>query len=130
MLLFVVSMTALTSCNKEAQNLIVGKWECVNAFYTDEGITYPIPNVDGMIWEFKSDGKLTVTLPASIDHEIDLYNPTASYVILGDLLTITSTDEDGDVDTEVYNIKELNDTKLLLENYDGDVLVTSEFKRK
>lgn len=128
MLLFVFSMTALTSCNKEAENLIVGKWECTTATYTDEGSTYSVPELIGMIWEFKANGNLIGTL---LDVEDDDYTAEASYVILGNILTITSTDLDGDVDTESYVIKELTKSKLVLEDDDNewDENAVLEFKK-
>ena len=127
MLLFVFSMTALTSCNKEAENLIVGKWECTTATYTEEGSTYSVPELIGMIWEFKANGDLIGTL---LDVEDDDYTAEASYVILGNILTITSTDLDGDVDTESYVIKELTKSKLVLEETDEwDETAVLEFKK-
>ena len=128
MLLFVFSMTALTSCNKEAENLIVGKWECTTATYTDEGSTYSVPELIGMIWEFKANGDLIGTL---LDVEDDDYTAEASYVILGNILTITSTDLDGDIDTESYVIKELTKSKLVLEDDDNewDENAVLEFKK-
>ena len=127
MLLFVFSMTALTSCNKEAENLIVGKWECTTATYTDEGSTYSVPELIGMIWEFKANGDLIGTL---LDVEDDDYTAEASYVILGNILTITSTDLDGDIDTESYVIKELTKSKLVLEETDEwDETAVLEFKK-
>ena len=127
MLLFVFSMTALTSCNKEAENLIVGKWECTTATYTDEGSTYSVPELIGMIWEFKANGDLIGTL---LDVEDDDYTAEASYVILGNILTITSTDLDGDIDTESYVIKELTKSKLVLEETDErDETAILEFKK-
>ena len=127
MLLFVFSMTALTSCNKEAENLIVGKWECTTATYTDEGSTYSVPELIGMIWEFKANGDLIGTLLDVEDYD---YTAEASYVILGNILTITSTDLDGDVDTESYVIKELTKSKLVLEETDEwDETAVLEFKK-
>lgn len=130
MLLFVFSMTALTSCNKEAEKLIVGKWECTAASYTDEGSTCSVPELIGMIWEFKANGDLIGTLLDDEDDYDDI-SETASYVILGNILTITSTDLDGDVDSDSYVIKELTKSKLVLEDDDDDWDETAilEFKR-
>ena len=130
MLLFVFSMTALTSCNKEAENLIVGKWECTTATYTDEGSTYSVPELIGMIWEFKANGDLIGTILDDED-DYDDVSETASYVILGNILTITSTDLDGDVDSESYIIKELTKSKLVLEDddYEWDENAVLEFKK-
>ena len=126
MLLFVMSMTALTSCNKEKTNLIVGKWECTTATYTEAGVTQSVPWVIGMVWEFKSDGTV---ISNSIDIDDEEIEVSATYVVTGDALTITGVDEDGDIDTETYLIKELTKSKLLLEERDEDELFVLEFKK-
>ena len=126
MLLFVVSMTALTSCNKEKENLIVGKWECTTATYTEDGVTQSVPWLSGMVWEFKANGTIIAYALDEDDEEIDA---TATYVVSGDALTITSVDEDGDVDSETYLIKELTKSKLVLEERDEDDLLVLEFKK-
>ena len=126
MLLFVMSMTALTSCNKEKTNLIVGKWECTTATYTEAGVTQSVPWVIGMVWEFKSDGTI---ISNSIDIDDEEIEVSATYVVTGDALTITGVDEDGDIDTETYLIKELTKSKLVLEERDEDELFVLEFKK-
>ena len=129
MLLFVVSMTTLTSCKKENTKLIVGRWECVTASYTDDGITESIPALKGMVWEFKADGK--VVADVSIDlPDIDIIEADATYVVSGDVLTIKSVESDGDIDTEKYLIKELTKSKLMLEERDDDEVLVLEFKKK
>ena len=129
MLLFVVSMTTLTSCKKENTKLIVGRWECVTASYTDDGITESIPALKGMVWEFKADGK--VVADVSIDlPDIDIIEADATYVVSGDILTIKSVESDGDIDTEKYLIKELTNSKLMLEERDDDEVLVLEFKKK
>ena len=129
MLLFVVSMTTLTSCKKENTKLIVGRWECVTASYTDDGITESIPALKGMVWEFKADGK--VVADVSIDlPDIDIIEADATYVVSGDVLTIKSVESDGDIDTEKYLIKELTNSKLMLEERDDDEVLVLEFKKK
>jgi hypothetical protein len=125
MLLFVVSMAALTSCKKENKNLILGKWECVTASFTEDGETNSVSGVIGMVWEFKANGTVTATLPEDLDD-----GDTASYVVLDNQLTITSTDEYGDIDTQTYTIKELTKTKLMLEKSHGNDLLSVEFKKK
>jgi uncharacterized protein (TIGR03066 family) len=128
MLLFVVSMTTLTSCKKENTKLIVGRWECVTASYTDDGITESIPALKGMVWEFKADGK--VVADVSIDlPDIDINEADATYVVSGDVLTIKSVESDGDIDTEKYLIKELTKSKLVLEERDDDEVLVLEFKK-
>ena len=129
MLLFVVSMTTLTSCKKENTKLIVGRWECVTASYTDDGITESIPALKGMVWEFKADGK--VVADVSIDlPDIDIIEADATYVVSGDVLTIKSVESDGDIDTEKYLIKELTNSKLMLEERDDDEVLVLELKKK
>ena len=128
MLLFVVSMTALTSCKKENTKLIVGRWECVTASYTDDGITESIPALKGMVWEFKSDGK--VVADVSIDlPDIDIIEADATYVVSGNTLTIRSVEIDHDVETETYLIKELTNSKLVLQERDNDDYLLIEFKK-
>ena len=129
MLLFVVSMTALTSCNKEAEQLIVGKWECVSASYSDDGVTFPTPDLKGMIWQFYADGSMVVTTPEGYTHEFDLIGLSPSYIILGNLLTISYTDYDGDLESDVYVIQELTKNKLLLKENDDDDWLSVEFKK-
>ena len=128
MLLFVVSMTALTSCKKENTKLIVGRWECVTASYTDDGITESIPALKGMVWEFKADGK--VVADASIDlQDIDIIEADATYVVSGNTLTIRSVEIDHDIETETYLIKELTNSKLVLQERDNDDYLLIEFKK-
>ena len=127
MLLLVFLMTAITSCKKESQNLILGKWECVTASFTEDGETNPVPGVVGLVWEFKANGTVIATLPEDLDD-----GDTASYVVLNNQLTITSTDENGDVNTKTYTIKELTKTKLMLEMLEGSSgndLLSVEFKK-
>ena len=126
MLLFVMSMTALTSCNKAKENLIVGKWECTTATYTDAEGTQTIPWLNGMVWEFKADGTVTSSGIDVDDAEVDA---SATYVVANDALTITGVDEDGDIDSETYLIKELTKSKLVLEERDEDDSLVLEFKK-
>jgi hypothetical protein len=126
MLLFVVSMTTLTSCNKEAEKLIVGKWECTSAVDTDYSISHTMPWLIGMVWEFKTNGDFIGTID---DDEYGDVTVSASYSILADVLTITYIDEDGDVESESYIIKELTKTKLVIKDSDWDEEAMVEFKK-
>ena len=126
MLLFVVSMTALTSCSKKSENLIVGKWECTTASYTEDGETQSFTDLNGMIWEFKADGTVIGIMPDDLDNGTDI---SVKYAIVDNVLTLTYTDEDGDLEKETYTIKELTKSKLVLEESAGDMIVTFEFKR-
>ena len=126
MLFFVVSMTALTSCSKKSEKLIVGKWECIAASYTENGETQSFTELNGMIWEFKSDGTVVGSMPEDFDDGTDL---SVTYVIVDDQLTMSYVDEDGDLDKETYTIKELTKSKLVLEEVVGSESVTFEFKK-
>ena len=126
MLLFVVSMTALTSCSKKSEKLIVGKWECIAASYTENGETQSFTDLNGMIWEFKSDGTVVASMPEDLDDEADL---KVTYVIVDDQLTMSYIDEDGDPEKETYTIKELTKSKLVIEETMGNQSITYEFKK-
>ena len=126
MLLFVVSMTALTSCSKKSEKLIVGKWECIAASYTENGETQSFTDLNGMIWEFKSDGTVVASMPEDLDDEADL---KVTYVIVDDQLTMSYIDEDGDLEKETYTIKELTNSKLVIEEVAEQTTVKIEFKK-
>ena len=128
LLLFVVSMTTLTSCNKEAEKLIVGKWECTSAVHTEYSVSHTMPWLIGMVWEFKTNGDFIGTID-DLDEQYGDITVSASYVILGDVLTITYVDEDGDFDSESYIIKELTKTKLVIKDSDWDDEAVVEFKK-
>lgn len=126
MLLFVVSMTALTSCSKKSEKLIVGKWECVAASYTENGETHSFTELNGMIWEFKTDGTVIGLMPEDFDNGTDL---SVTYVIVDDQLTMSYIDEDGDLEKETYTIKELTNSKLVIEEVAEQTTVKIEFKK-
>ena len=130
MLLFVVSMVSLTSCKKENANLILGKWECTSATYTQAGYApQTVPWLNGMVWEFKANGTLIGSIPDDLD-ETDDETGSATYVVSGDVLTVTYIDEEeGDTETESYAIKELTKTKLVLEETEDNITATLEFKK-
>ena len=121
-LLFVVSMTALTSCKKTSKELIVGKWECTAASFTEDGVTQPVSYLNNMIWEFTANG----TVISSLNE--DTNNGTATYAVVDSELTITYTDED-EIEIEKYTIKELTNSKLLLEKSIDNRIITYEFKK-
>ena len=114
----------VVSCNKNKEELILGKWECVAASFTDDGETYPVTDAIGLIWDFKANG----TVVASHINQVD-DSDTASYSLLDDVLTTTFTNEFGNSDVNSYTIKELNKNKLLLESRNEKEVLTIEFKR-
>ena len=128
LLLFVASLTAMTSCKKVDKNLIVGSWKCSAATLTEYGQPVPYISAVGLVWEFQSDG----TLIAELAPEIDIESVTSTYAISGNQLTISYRDDDGDLESETYTINELTKTKLkITENeyeFDDD-RITLEFAK-
>lgn len=125
MLLFVVSMTALTSCNKEAENLIVGKWECTSAIATLDDETEIVSQYIGWVWLFNNDGIVTTEYNGE-ESETPIVS-TAKYVIDDNQLTFTSLNNE---ETIVYTIKELTSSKLSIElPIEEDSSLSLEFKK-
>lgn len=58
MFICIVSLTALTSCGKDAS--IVGKWKCTVDNYNDNGNGFGHDSRVGSIWEFKDGGVLNM----------------------------------------------------------------------
>lgn len=128
MLLFVASMTALTSCKKVDTNLLIGKWECVSASYTDDNVQQPLPSyIIGMVWEFNTDGSVAGNVFDPTDG--DDFSNSATYTVSGSVLTIRYRDIDGDLETETFLINELTNSKLVLRERDDDDLLLLEFKK-
>ena len=124
-LLFVVSMTALTSCNKEAENLIVGKWECTSAIATLDDETEIVSQYIGWVWLFNNDGIVTTEYNGE-ESETPIVS-TAKYVIDDNQLTFTSLNNE---ETKVYTIKELTSSKLSIElPIEEDSSLSLEFKK-
>ena len=109
LLLFVASLTAMTSCKKVDKNLIIGSWKCSSATLTTLGVPMDYPLAEGMNWTFQSDGKLIAELVPELDIE-DITN----YVINGNELRVSWVELDGDLETEFFTIKELTNSKLTL----------------
>lgn len=125
MLLFVVSMTALISCNKEAENLIVGKWECTSAIATLDDETEIVSQYIGWVWLFNNDGIVTTEYNGE-ESETPIVS-TAKYVIDDNQLTFTSLNNE---ETIVYTIKELTSSKLSIElPIEEDSSLSLEFKK-
>lgn len=125
MLLFVVSMTALTSCKKEAENLIVGKWECTSAIATLDDETEIVSQYIGWVWLFNNDGIVTTEYNGE-ESETPIVS-TAKYVIDDNQLTFTSLNNE---ETIVYTIKELTSSKLSIElPIEEDSSLSLEFKK-
>ena len=65
-------------------------------------------------------------MPEDFDDGTDL---SVTYVIVDDQLTMSYIDEDGDLEKETYTIKELTNSKLVLEEVAEETTVTIEFKK-
>lgn len=115
MVLFVVGMTALTSCTKSKEKMILGKWELEKVSVTMGGYSMQITvaelmelmgeygeeigDIDEMILEFKNDGYVYAQ------------GEGVRYVIDGDQLTI----DGGEEGTIEATITELTKTEMTLE---------------
>lgn len=137
MVLFVVGMTALTSCSKGKEKLIVGKWELKS--FTISGGGYDMEmtmeefyelmgadteDMESIVLEFKNDGYVYMD---------DYRSP---YSIEGDRLIVeVPYDEDGEVEYETMIIKELTEKAMTLEPADNieefgeDIKMAIHFKK-
>ena len=109
MVLFVAGMTALTSCSKSNDKLIVGKWqlEAVSAIYGEESIQLTMDQIaaiagigeaEKVFLEFKTDGKVYFD------------GGSATYKVEGDKLKINEESE-----AYTITITELTSKALTLE---------------
>ena len=132
MVLFVVGMTAFTSCSKSNADLILGKWELQKASMQqgDQTFEFTIDQLAEMlgdesydlidpVLEFKNDGFV-------YNQEGDKY----PYSVKDNVLTITGYDEDEDLEESMsFTIVELTKTSLAISGEQEDVLVTLYFKK-
>lgn len=142
MVLFVIGMTALTSCSKGKDKLIIGKWEISSISISGGGYNmdltmeefYELLGADAedaepIVLEFRNDGKVYM-----VDTEDDV-EEGLPYSIDGDKLTVQVTDEEGNEEYETMIIKELTEKVLTLERtgmveeLDDDMTVALHFKK-
>jgi uncharacterized protein (TIGR03066 family) len=142
MVLFVIGMTALTSCSKGKDKLIIGKWEISSISISRGGYNmdltmeefYELLGADAedaepIVLEFRNDGKVYM-----VDTEDDV-EEGLPYSIDGDKLTVQVTDEEGNEEYETMIIKELTEKALTLERtgmveeLDDDMTVALHFKK-
>lgn len=142
MVLFVIGMTALTSCSKGKDKLIIGKWEISSISISRGGYNmdltmeefYELLGADAedaepIVLEFRNDGKVYM-----VDTEDDV-EEGLPYSIDGDKLTVQVTDEEGNEEYETMIIKELTEKVLTLERtgmveeLDDDMTVALHFKK-
>ena len=123
MVLFVVSMTAVTSCTKDNANLIIGRWKMSKITGSSHGVTYSMSinefmeaygegDTEDFIIEFKNDGKVYVG------------NDSSHYSVSGNKLTVT----EGEISVQL-TIKKLTVSKLVLVQKEDDVDMAIEFQR-
>ena len=117
LLLFVASLTAMTSCKKVDKNLIIGSWKCSSATLTTLGVPMDYPLAEGMNWTFQSDGKLI----AELVPELDIDNATLNYVISGNRLRVSWIEYDGDMEVKFFTIKELTNSKFTLAEFEDEL---------
>ena len=119
MVLFVVGMTALSSCTKSKEKMILGKWELEKVSASMGGYTFQITadqlmemlgeygeevgDVDEVILEFKNDGY------------VYFQGDGTRYVLEGDKLTLEAGE-----DTLEATIIELTDSSLTLEGTESE----------
>ena len=114
LVLFVLGMTALTSCKKSTEDKLLGKWKLESVFfeYGEQMIEVSVENLLAILGEFGDD----VEIPAEVylefkdDGHVYFENEEALYSVDGDKLTLTDGGE-----TIVLTIKELEDKTLSLE---------------
>lgn len=142
MVLFVIGMTALTSCSKGKDKLIIGKWEISSISISGGGYNmdltmeefYELLGADAedaepIVLEFRNDGKMYMV---NMDADVEEGLP---YSIDGDKLTVQVTDEEGNEEYETMIIKELTEKALTLERtgmveeLDDDMTVALHFKK-
>lgn len=96
MLLCVAAFASLSSCSKDNEDLILGKWKCTVDNYTDNNNGLQHHSLVGKIWEFKDGGVL-----------VSDGNSTA-YSVSGETITIYGGLMSG-------TIEELTSSKLVLD---------------
>ncbi|MBR3709820.1 MAG: lipocalin family protein [Bacteroidales bacterium] len=142
MVLFAIGMTALTSCSKDKDKLIIGKWEIssisisggsynmdltMEEFY--ELLGADAEDAEPIVLEFRNDGKVYMV---DMDDDVEEGLP---YSIDGDKLTVQVTDEEGNEEYETMIIKELTEKAMTLERtgmveeLDDDMTVALHFKK-
>lgn len=120
-----VSLFALTSCEKEPTELIVGTWKVVSMSVSYEGTTMDMdPAEMGVDYTmtFKADG--TITIMVSAEGESQTSNGTYSVASNGDTTTLTMTAEG---ESATSTIARLDDTTLVIDQefMQNDIAVSS-----
>ena len=121
--LFVIGMTALTSCSKDNSELILGKWKLTKITGTTQGVSYTVSidefmaaygaeDAEDFIMEFKSDGTVC------IGNEVTTYSINHS--------TLTVVEDEGPVE---MTIEKLTSSTMILGHTEEDVEMSIEFQK-
>lgn len=109
MLLCVAAVATLSSCSRDNEDLIIGKWEIVKVTGTiiENGrVIEDQYDVVGDIWEFKTDGTMVF-----VDHHNENKIETWTYVVSGNTILLAGG-------LRSLTITTLNKTKMVLEEDD------------
>ncbi len=101
LLLFLTSLSTLTSCKKTNYELIIGQWKCIEA--TKHGQSDEMENNIGVVWNFTSDRTMQTIFTDGITYE-------TKYEIEDDILTII--DDDSPIP---FTITKLTNNELILD---------------
>lgn len=122
----------LTSCSKDAEDLIIGSWDFVSMnmsmTYGDENYNETITPDEGesTTYTFKKDGTMQMTDVSADGTETE----NGTYTVKDDQITITSSRGE----TETYTITKIDKKEMAWnasESYEGSsVSVTIHFKKK
>lgn len=134
--LLVGAMFTLSSCKKDNQDLIIGKWSLTSATTDDDLMSELFPLlIDHLTYEFTDDGILTVTASTG-DSAIDEFLcGSTNYSIEGNNLIVKAEDEEGRTDINTITIDEITKNSLTLteviETIDGvpTSTATQKFKK-
>ena len=116
---------SLTSCTKDAEDLIIGSWEETDATYTSvvSGYTGEYADWNGTHTETETPepGEAVIltfnkdnTLSSVQTFEGHTFTTNGTYTIDGDKLTMTFVDSEGNSDTEIYNIDNIDKKAMTL----------------
>lgn len=89
MLMCAVSFAWLSSCSKDYDDLIIGRWKLVQE--SSDGVNWHKASLEGVVYNFKTDGTLEflgMSVPYTIDGTTLVIGTTS--VINGNTLTIIS----------------------------------------
>jgi len=133
MLLF--AMVAFTGCKKDDEKgdkpdeRLIGKWQMESIATGSQSVTVPANRASFIT--LNANGSVILDLWSMDDLDPAEWTKVpvenAKYTINGQTITVTYDDDDDDSDK--YTVKELTDTRLVLEGLVNDVNATMTFKK-